>query len=184
MVYLNDTAQDIMIYEQAIGLINKGKSVSRRSWSYFSQNTGVARDTLGFLRLLRYDKWISDQLWIATDEDKLAEDWEVVDRINGLPINEKVHSRKAFAHGTYSNFCVECEILYQGDKRSTTCADCAYSDWKPTHQHIKTGRVYMLKSYTRIEKDWIHGAIYESVCGQSIVRPAVEFFDLSRYKPL
>jgi hypothetical protein len=104
--------------------------------------------------------------------------------IDKTTVNEKILARKGFAPGAYHNFCVSCEILYVGDKRSSTCHICAHEDWKPTHRHIKNGDLYMFKDYAMIEKDWTKGALYEDVAGQLIVRPITEFFDKRRFESL
>lgn len=41
--------------------------------------------------------------------------------------NDKRPQRGAWAPGGYACHCVKCYSSYSGDKRSTMCADCAYS---------------------------------------------------------
>jgi hypothetical protein len=170
-----------MMFSEAFDL---GKSVARRSNPNFAQNIGVARDAHGWYRLLKYDTFISANLWTPTKEDMNATDWEVVDSTNG-DYNEPTSTpaRKNFAPGDYYNTCYICLDVFQGAKRCLTCQHCAYADWKPNFKHLKTGNLYMFVGYCKIEKEWEDGAIYESIDGTRIVRPRSEFFDPERYLP-
>jgi hypothetical protein len=85
--------------------------------------------------------------------------------------------RKNWAPGTYWCSCRVCEEAFTGDKRAIQCADCAYTDWEPTHQHRKTDGLYQLRHRAVIEETMTPAVVYEGQDGTLWVRPATEFFD-------
>lgn len=91
--------------------------------------------------------------------------------------DERPH-RHGWAPGSYLSRCRKCEAKFIGDKRAMTCADCAYSDWTPTHRHGKTGNLYRLvHRLATIEADMTPAVIYEGQDGTFWVRPSSEFWD-------
>jgi len=86
--------------------------------------------------------------------------------------------RYGWTPGDYLNICGRCESKFVSDKRAQICADCAYHDWKPTHQHRKTGGLYqVLYSSAVIEKTMTPAVIYQGRDGTVWVRPQTEFND-------
>jgi hypothetical protein len=171
-----------MIFSQALELMDKGKSVARRSRSTFFKNIGIAKDSNGSHRVLNYDTFMSSILWTPTPEDMIASDWEVVDSTSGeYKEQPQPPARKGFAPGNYYNTCYECLQVFTGAKRCLSCDHCVYVDWKPNFKHLKTGNLYMFVEYCKIEKEWEDGVIYESIDGTRIVRPRSEFLDPERY---
>lgn len=86
--------------------------------------------------------------------------------------------RYFWAPGDYECLCSMCGNRYIGDKRSATCAGCAYQDWMPSHRHVKTGGLYMVIYTTAfIEKTMTRAVVYQGMDGQVWVRPCSEFHD-------
>lgn len=86
--------------------------------------------------------------------------------------------RHRWAPGDYWCSCGVCEEAFIGDKRATQCADCAYTDWEPTHRHGKTGNLYQLRyRLAMIEATNTPAVIYEGQDGTLWVRPSAEFYD-------
>lgn len=46
-----------------------------------------------------------------------------------IPKEDNRPKRYLWAPGDYYCECFHCKELFIGDKRATTCADCAYKDW-------------------------------------------------------
>lgn len=97
-------------------------------------------------------------------------------------INKMAHdqraARKGWAPGDYTGSCCDCTERFIGAKRAYQCAECAYEDWKPTHQHVKRGSVYMLLPYTiTVEKTMIEHVVYQAISGKCWARPVEEFHD-------
>jgi len=92
--------------------------------------------------------------------------------------NDSRPKRYFWAPGNYLCMCCLCDDKFIGDKRASTCADCAYDDWVPTHRHVKTGGLYMVTYPTAVlEKDLSSVTVYQGQDGTVWVRPTVEFYD-------
>jgi hypothetical protein len=92
--------------------------------------------------------------------------------------NDDRPHRHGWAPGQYTATCRTCSTRFWGDKRASTCADCAYKDWEPTHRHGKTGGLYRLvHSQVVIEATMTPAVVYEGVDGTIWVRPSAEFHD-------
>jgi hypothetical protein len=70
-----------------------------------------------------------------------------------------------------------CEQTFTGDKRATQCADCAYTDWEPTHQHRNGGLYQLRHRQAMIEATMTPAVVYEGQDGTLWVRPQAEFHD-------
>lgn len=85
--------------------------------------------------------------------------------------------RDGWAPGGYHCRCQSCQHIFTGDKRAYQCADCAYLNWAPTHQHRK-GSLYQIKIHNVvIEATMTLAVVYEAQDGTYWVRPRIEFFD-------
>lgn len=92
--------------------------------------------------------------------------------------------RGGYAPGNYSCKCTTCSRIFTGDKLATHCANCEYTDWDPTHRHVKTGGLYMLRHMkATIEATMTPAVVYEAMDGTLWVRPATEFWD-GRFAPI
>ena len=92
--------------------------------------------------------------------------------------NDTRPKRKGWAPGDYWCSCDTCENAFTGDKRAIQCADCAYTDWEPTHRHVRSGGFYQMRHrHAVIEATMTPATIYEAMDGTLWVRPQAEFHD-------